>query len=149
MGRSAGGVTGIKLIHQNDYVIGAIIIPNDNKDKYLLSISQNGYGKKTPLNEYRLQTRGGSGIFTYKISDKTGLLVSARLIDGKVEADMLVVTEQGMVIRMDSAQIPSLGRYTIGVRLIKLKEDDKVTSAAIVEKESDINTPILEENDEE
>jgi DNA gyrase subunit A len=135
MGRTAGGVSGIKLKGSKDKVVGAVIIPKDSQEIYLMAVSEMGYGKKTSLDEYKVQNRGGSGIITYKPNDNTGRLVSARELNEKVPTDMLIATQSGMVIRVDTNQGPQLGRATLGVRLIKLKGNDKVTSAALLEDE--------------
>jgi len=135
MGRTASGVTGIRLSNDKDYVVGTIIVPSVSKEIELLVISTKGYGKRTSLNEYKVQNRAGSGILTYKVTDKTGSLMAARAVDPDILTDVLVATGSAKVIRLSSDQIPTLGRATQGVRLIKLDEDDKVTSAEIVERE--------------
>ncbi|MFC1756006.1 DNA gyrase C-terminal beta-propeller domain-containing protein, partial [Patescibacteria group bacterium] len=83
--------------------------------------------------EYKVQNRSGSGIITYKPNDKTGNLVAARALNGGVETDMLIASQNGMMIRLSTEQVPSLGRATLGVKLIKLKPSDKVTSVAVIE----------------
>jgi len=133
MGRTASGVSGIKLKGVDDRVVGAIIIPEKVKGVNLLTISQKGYGKKTDVDEYKVQNRSGSGIITYKPNDKTGRLVAARALNGEKEADMLIASQNGMMIRLSTKQVPSLGRATLGVKLIKLKSNDKVTSVAVIE----------------
>jgi len=133
MGRTASGVAGIKLKGKEDEVVGAIVIPTKEKDLTLLAVSEKGYGKKTSVDDYKVQNRGGSGIITYKPNEKTGNLVAARPVNTKKEADMLVASQSGMMIRLSSKQVPVLGRATLGVRLIKLKSNDKVTSVAIIE----------------
>jgi DNA gyrase subunit A len=140
MGRTASGVTGIRLGKEDDYVVGTIIVPSISKEMGLVVISTKGYGKRTSLNEYKVQNRAGSGILTYKVTDKTGKLMAARALDPDIASDILVATASAKVIRLESDQIPTLGRATQGVRLIKLDESDKVTSAAVVEKE------VVEEN---
>ncbi len=132
MGRTASGVTGIKLKDDKDHVVGAITIPKNGKGLYLVVVSEKGFGKKTSLEEYKLQNRGGSGILTYKPSDKTGRLVSAREINENIKTDALIATQSGMVIRVDTKQITKLGRATLGVKLIKIKANDSVTSVALV-----------------
>jgi DNA gyrase subunit A len=135
MGRAAKGVTGIKLAKKNDRVVGSIIIPEKSKDVQLLVVSSLGYGKKTKVGEYKVQKRAGSGILTYKVKDKTGELVSARSLTKGKEEDILIATTTGKVIRLGSKQVPSLGRATQGVRLIKLNAGDKAASVAIIESE--------------
>jgi DNA gyrase subunit A len=135
MGRTASGVSGIKLKNKGDSVVGAIVVPADNKNVLLSVISEKGYGKKTSLEEYKEQNRGGSGILTYKVGDKTGKLVSAKGIDETLDTDLLLATQSGMVIRVDASQIPVLGRATLGVKLMKIKDSDNVTSVAKLEEE--------------
>ena len=135
MGRSAKGVTGIKLSKEKDSVVGTVIIPNKSSDVELLVISKLGYGKKTKTGEYKTQKRAGSGILTYKVKEKTGELVVARAIDKGAEYDALIATTSGKIIRLSLKQIPTLGRATQGVRLIKLGERDKVASVAIMGQE--------------
>ena len=135
MGRSAKGVTGIKLSKKEDSVVGTVIIPNKSKDVELLVISELGYGKKTKTGEYKTQKRAGSGILTYKVKDKTGHLISARALKKGSNIDALIATTSGKVIRLSANQIPELGRATQGVRLIKLGDSDKVASVAIMSQE--------------
>ena len=137
MGRASRGVTGIKLSKNNDHVVGSIIIPQKSKDMSLLVVSSIGYGKKTSLDEYKVQNRAGSGILTYKVTDKTGHLVTAKEVEKGKDKDVIIATLSGKVIRLATKQIPTLGRSTQGVRLIKLSDDDKVSSVAMVDKEED------------
>ncbi len=136
MGRSAGGVTGIKISKADDIVVGTIVIGNKSKEHDLLTISSNGYGKKTSTKEYKVQNRSGSGILTHKITDKTGNLVSAKELDESRDEDVLIATQSGKIIRLTTKQIPNLGRSTQGVRLIKLDIKDKVTSVALIGQDS-------------
>lgn len=135
MGRSAGGVSGIKLSKENDYVVGTIIIKEDEKDIVLLTVAEGGYGKKTRISEYKVQNRGGSGIRTYKVTTKTKNLVSARALNLKGNEDLLIATKSGKVIRLEAREVPVLKRDTQGVRLIKLNASDKVTSVALINEE--------------
>lgn len=137
MGRSAGGVAGIKLSKKGDYVVGSVILQKNTKDLLLLTVSEQGYGKKTDTNEYKVQNRSGSGIRTYKVTDRTGNLVSAKAIVNKTDTDLLIATESGKMIRLQSKEVPVLGRDTQGVRLIKLDSKDKVTSVALMEEEKE------------
>ncbi len=141
MGRAAGGVTGIKLSKGNDKVVGSVIIPKNAKNVDLLVVSDKGYGKRTSTTEYKTQSRAGSGILTYKVTEKTGHLVSARAVTTDNGSDILLATASGKVLRMSAKNVPVLGRATQGVRLIKLDTDDSLTSAAVLEEE-------LEENSE-
>jgi DNA gyrase subunit A len=136
MGRTARGVNGIKFKKKDDEVIGAVVIPL-GADKYdVVTVSAKGYGKKTSLEEYRLQSRGGSGLITYSVSGKTGDLVVGRLEPTEKDdkpRDVLLATVSGKVIRIAEKQIPSLSRSTLGVRLIKLGSSDSVASLAFME----------------
>jgi len=136
MGRSARGVTGIKFKKKDDEVIGMPIIP-EGKDEYdVIVVSSRGYGKKTGIKEYRPQTRGGSGLITYSVSEKTGDLVVGRIEPGEnteKPRDILVATESGKVIRLKEKALPRLSRGTLGVHLIKLSGSDKVSSMAFLE----------------
>jgi len=135
MGRSAKGVGGIKLSKNDDMVVGTVIIPKKSKNVELLVLSDLGYGKKTSTEEYKVQKRSGSGILTYKVKDKTGKLVSARALEKGKDIDVLIATTSGKVIRLSAGQIPTLGRATQGVRLIKLDGNDKVASIALMTEE--------------
>lgn len=131
MGRTATGVKGVTL-EANQEVVGMDVIPND--EAYVLSISEFGYGKLTPIHEYRLVKRGGKGVRTINITDRNGPLVLVRTVM-KEENDLMIVTDRGMVIRLPISQISIMSRSTQGVRLINLKDDQSVVSATIVPKE--------------
>jgi len=126
MGRSAAGVRAMKL-KKGDVIIAAEVIGKENKDGDYLVISENGYGKKTKLKEYKVQKRGGSGIKTISATKKTGALVSAKVIDGNL-VEIVAISKQGQVIRTGLEEIPSLGRQTQGVRIMKLREGDQIAS---------------------
>lgn len=133
MGRTATGVKGVTL-EEGHTVVGMDVIPND--DAYVLSISEKGYGKLTPITEYRLVNRGAKGVKTINITDRNGRLILVRTVL-KEENDLMIVTNKGMVIRLPIAQISVMSRSTQGVRLINLKDDQQVVSATIVPKEDD------------
>ncbi len=136
MGRTARGVNGIKFKKKGDEVIGAMIIPLGSDDYDVVTVSEKGYGKKTELSEYRLQSRGGSGLITYNVSNKTGDLVVARIEpveDDEKPRDVLLATLSGKVIRIAESQIPRLSRSTLGVKLINLAKGDGVASLAFME----------------
>ena len=126
MGRTAGGVRAMKL-SKNDVLVGADAI---NKDlvatSEFLVMSENGYGKKTKLKEYKTQKRGGSGIKTMKITSKTGKLMSSRVISAQTE--IIAISKNGQIIRTGLNEISSLGRQTQGVRIMKLREGDRIAS---------------------
>ena len=136
MGRNARGVRGIRL-KKEDEVISMGIIPLKEKDskkkkkRYFLVVTEKGYGKKTDLENYKRQKRGGTGVKTVKITVKTGLLVTAKIIDSDQE-DLIVISKHGQVIRSPLKNISQLGRSTQGVRIMRLKENDEVASATCV-----------------
>ncbi|MBD8014275.1 MULTISPECIES: DNA gyrase subunit A [Planococcus] len=142
MGRTASGVRGIRL-REGDAVVGMEILdPNDN----VLVITEKGYGKQTKESEYRVQSRGGMGIKTCQITDKNGPLVAVRTVNGT--EDIMLITVNGILIRMDVNDISTTGRSTQGVRLIRLGEDEIVATVAKVKK--DIEMPDdLEDIDED
>ncbi|TWT06242.1 DNA gyrase subunit A [Planococcus sp. CPCC 101016] len=132
MGRTASGVRGIRL-REGDAVVGMEILdPNDN----VLVITEKGYGKQTKEAEYRVQSRGGMGIKTCQITDKNGPLVAVRTVNGT--EDIMLITVNGILIRMDVNDISTTGRSTQGVRLIRLGEDEIVATVAKVKKDIDI-----------
>jgi len=130
MGRNTRGVKGMEL--GDAEIIG--IATSDEGDT-VLSITENGYGKKTKFEDYRLTNRGGKGVISIKTTKKNGNLVSMRAINE--DDDCMIVTDQGIVIRISSDQIPVLSRNTQGVRLIRVDEEAKVSKVAIIEKEED------------
>ena len=126
MGRTAGGVKAIKLI-KNDEVVGSDVGRKSYEKPEVLVISENGYGKKTPLKDYKIQKRSGSGIKTMKITGKTGNLISSKLVT-KDQIELVAMSKKGQVIRLDMEEIPTLGRQTQGVRIMKLKQGDSIAS---------------------
>ncbi|HEU0050533.1 MAG TPA: DNA gyrase C-terminal beta-propeller domain-containing protein, partial [Patescibacteria group bacterium] len=136
MGRNAAGVRGIKLKKKDDTVVGMdVIIPSIAKKGALelFTITENGLGKRTNLNEYKTQNRGGSGIRTAKVTPKTGGVVSAYVSGSDDERDLMIISKKGIVIRTPFKSVPSLGRDTQGVRIMRFKEEgDLVGSVAFV-----------------
>jgi len=126
MGRSAAGVRGMKL-KKTDVIIGADVAKKDNKDGDYLVISEHGFGKKTKLKEFKTQKRGGSGIKTASVTKKTGSLVAGKVLDGG-QAEIVAISKQGQVIRTTLMEIPTLGRATQGVRIMRLREGDRIAS---------------------
>ncbi|WP_040462033.1 DNA gyrase subunit A [Haloplasma contractile] len=145
MGRTATGVRGINL-DKDECAVGMDTIQDD--DQLVLSISEYGYGKLTPISEYRLSHRGGKGVKTINITDKNGKLVTVRAVTPG-EHDLMIVTNKGMVIRTPIEQISITGRATLGVRLINLKDDQFVASAAIIPSEDELEEEIIESTGEE
>jgi len=135
MGRQAGGVRGIKL-RSGDFVVGSDIVPASGaKTAELLVLSSTGYGKKTKLGEYKTQGRGGSGIKTMSITAKTKQLVGAAVVGGSGEStkqgELVAMSQKGTAIRTGLDEIPTLSRATQGVRVMKLRENDKVASFVV------------------
>ena len=127
MGRSAGGVRAMKIDKGVD-IVAAIPVRFDSKeDAELLTVSANGYGKKTSLSEYKIQGRGGSGIKTFKVTPKTGDLMAAQVVTPELD-EIVAISKKSQVIRCELKEIPNLGRDTQGVRVMKLREGDSLAS---------------------
>ena len=130
MGRSASGVRGINL--DGGYLVGMeIAVENVN----VLVVTEKGYGKKTPIDEYRITNRGGKGVKTLNITDKNGSIVSFKTVVDKM--DLMIITDTGIIIRLDIDGISTMSRVTQGVKLINLKDDQKVSSIAVIDKEEE------------
>ncbi len=126
MGRNATGVRVIKL-GKDDAVISADIVQKDAKNPRLFVMGAHGYGKQTNLDEYKVQNRGGSGILTMNVTDKTGPLIAAKVVTDEIE-EMVAMSKKSQVIRVDLKEIPTLGRSTQGVRVMKLRDGDSLAS---------------------
>ena len=138
MGRQAAGVRGITL-KKNDVVVGMDVVTADIKKKgELFTIAENGLGKRTPLDEYKVQGRGGSGIRTMSVTAKTGSVVAAYIAASDDTRDLILISKKGIVLRVPFKTVPSLGRDTQGVRVMRFKEEgDLVSSVAFVDKEEE------------
>ena len=134
MGRVSRGVRGIKL-SDGDYVVG-MSAASEGDD--LLVVTENGFGKKTPLTEYKTQTRGGKGVTTYRISDATGNIAGITVVSES--DDIMLITSEGVVIRMKTREISRIGRLTKGVRLMRLDDNVSVVSIARTDEEEDEET---------
>ncbi len=142
MGRTASGVRGITLANEEDRVVGMICVEEEEED--VLVVSENGYGKRSLIGDYRITNRGGKGVKTINITEKTGQLVN---IKGVIDTDdLMVITKSGTTIRLEVSKIRTTGRTTQGVRLINLREGESVASVAIVEENGSEND-ILSEPD--
>ena len=124
MGRNAAGVKAITL-NEGDEVISMDLI-EEGKD--LLVVSEKGFGKRTSLDEYRIQNRGGKGLITYQVKQKTGSLISAKVVDKTDE--VMLISLNGIIIRLKVGDISKMGRSTQGVTLMRIEEDDKVVAVA-------------------
>lgn len=142
LGRTTRGVRGIRL-SDGDYVIGAVKV---SEEAQLLAVTDNGYGKKTPFDEYSCQSRGGKGVFTYRITDKTGPLAGVGSVTD--DNDIIMITSEGVLIRMHADEISSLGRQTQGVRMMRLAEGVQVVSMALTSREEEEEETASEETSE-
>jgi len=133
IGRTASGVRGITLGNEKDEVVGMVCIENENED--ILVVSENGYGKRSKIEDYRLTNRGGKGVKTINITEKTGSLISIKSVDDT--NDLMIITQNGLTIRMSISLLRILGRTAQGVRLINLKEGDQIASITIVPTSED------------
>ena len=128
MGRNASGVRGITLNGPKDEVIGMIAV-NDN-DSNVLVVSENGYGKRSDLEDYRITNRGGKGVKTINVTDKTGGLVAIKNVTD--EDDLMIINKSGITIRMAVSDLRVMGRATQGVKLINIKDSDSIAAVAKV-----------------
>ncbi len=142
MGRTAAGVKGITLRSKDFVVSAAIINPEaDNiEDKTVLTITEEGYGKRTALKEYRAQTRGGKGITNFKVGEKTGQIVDVKIVEN--DAEIMLITSEGTLIRTTVNNVSVIGRATSGVRIMKVRNNEKVASTVKINKE-----PVVDEKE--
>ena len=136
MGRATRGVRGIDL-RPEDYVVSVCPVSADDTEK-MLSVSEMGYGKQTPITTYRLQSRGGKGVINMKTTEKTGKVVAVFPVDA--DSEIMIITQQAKLIRLEAGEIRKTGRSAQGVRLIKIDGGDRVTSASLVEAAADEET---------
>ncbi|HPI03266.1 MAG TPA: DNA gyrase subunit A [Candidatus Goldiibacteriota bacterium] len=134
IGRTGMGVRGINL-NKKDKVVSMTILASDKKDSTLLTVTEKGFGKRTKISEYREQSRGGKGLISIKVTDKTGEVVAIKLVEDPNE--LMIITNKGTLIRTKIKDIKTIGRNTQGVRLIKLKDAEKVSAVARVAEEDD------------
>jgi len=133
MGRNASGVRGITLANDKDEVIGMVSV--NNFDDEILVVSENGYGKRSNIDDYRITNRGGKGVKTISITDKTGGLVAIKNVSDS--DDLMIINKSGIAIRMSVVDLRTMGRATQGVRLINLKDTDSIAAVAKVMKDED------------
>ncbi|MFO8066815.1 MAG: DNA gyrase subunit A [Bacteroidales bacterium] len=146
VGRNASGVKGITLSGEKDEVVGMVCI--DNPDSSILVVSEKGYGKKSPLDEYRITNRGGKGIKTMNITEKTGSLIA--MINVVDTEDLMIINKSGFTIRMSVANLRTIGRATQGVKLINLKGGDKIAAVTkVLEKNGDNGDDVEDMTDNE
>jgi DNA gyrase subunit A len=131
MGRAAYGVRGITL-REGDRVVGMEALDRNGE---ILSVTERGFGKRTPVDEYRLQSRGGLGIINLKVGPKTGEVIGARHVTAS--DGLMLITQEGMIIRINVSGVRVVGRSTMGVKLMNLSADDRLVSIAKVEREEE------------
>lgn len=133
MGRTASGVSAMKL-SKGDQIVSADVFTKDVKDREILIVTEDGYGKATPAKEYKVQNRGGSGIKTVKVTDKTGKVVCGIVItaEERKEGELVIMSKKGQVIKLPLKDVPALGRDTQGVRVMKMRPGDSIASVVFV-----------------
>ncbi|MBD0371746.1 MAG: DNA gyrase subunit A, partial [Pyrinomonadaceae bacterium] len=136
MGRATRGVRGIDL-RKDDFVVSLCAVSADDSER-MLSVSEQGFGKQTKITDYRFQSRGGKGVINMKTTDKTGKVVAVFPVDD--ESEIMIITQQGKLIRIEADSIRKTGRSASGVRLIKTDGGDRVTSASLVEPSTEDET---------
>ncbi|MGE0020503.1 MAG: DNA gyrase subunit A [Draconibacterium sp.] len=145
IGRTASGVRGVTLGSETDEVIGMVCVQDESED--ILVISENGYGKRSKIEDYRITNRGGKGVKTINITEKTGDLIAVKSVSN--DNDLMIITQNGLTIRLNVNAISLLGRATQGVRLINLKGDDRIASVARIHVDtSEVASEITDEDDD-
>jgi DNA gyrase subunit A len=136
MGRPARGVRGMEL-DEGDYLVGAEVVP---KEGLMLSMSENGFGKRTPLEDYRLTARGRKGVINMKTTPRVGKVVG--ILSVKEDSELMIITKQGQIIRIDSSEIRKAGRSTQGVKLVNVEAGDQVAAASLIPETVVLDTPV-------
>ena len=138
MGRSSSGVKGMEL--EGAHVVGAEVVESGHM---VLIVTENGYGKQSVIDEYRLTHRGSKGVKALNVTDKNGQMVSLKCLQPNAPLDLIIMTDNGIIIKLPLEQVSTLKRATQGVRLINLKDDQKVSTVTLVDKESEqIDGPV-------
>ena len=145
-GRTAQGVKGI-YCESGDEVVGMICIDKEDQTKSVMVVSEKGYGKRSDLDEYRITSRGGKGVKTLNITDKTGNLIAMK--DVTEQNDLMIINKSGVTIRMNINDIKIQGRATQGVRVIRLSEDDEIAAVAVIDAFEEISNDILNTTDQD
>ena len=142
-GRGAIGVAGIEVDDETDEVVGLVCVSREDKDRTILVVSQQGFGKRTPIDEYRITNRGGKGVKTINVTEKTGSLVG--LMDVLESDDLIITCKSGVTIRTSINEIREAGRATQGVKLIRLDEGDEIAATSkIGDQGEDADAEIVE-----
>ena len=147
MGRPAAGVRGMTLQGEDDEVVGMLTVSEHDKLSTILVISENGYGKRSELEEYRKTKRGAKGVGTLKITEKTGELIAIKAVEET--DDLMIINESGVTIRMPVTEIRVMGRKTQGVRLINLTDDDRIADIGVIKNEETSGAPAEDSSEEE
>ena len=134
MGRTAAGVRGVRLESDTDEVVGMVCVSNI-EDETIMVVSEKGYGKRTAVQDYRITGRGGKGVKTLNITEKTGNLVTIKAVTD--EDELMIINKSGIAIRLPLDELRVMGRATQGVRLIKMKESDQIASVAKVKRDDE------------
>lgn len=144
MGRTATGVKGMKLDSDKDYLVGMVCVDPSDTETTILVVSENGNGKRSSLEDYRITNRGGKGVKTMSITEKTGLLVAIKTV--RDDNDLMITNRSGIIIRMAVSDIRVMGRATQGVKVIRLDENDSIADVAVAsrEEEGDLPEELLE-----
>ena len=138
MGRTASGVRGITLANPKDEVVGMICVESDEAN--VLVVSSNGYGKRSEVADYRITNRGGKGVKTINVTEKTGSLIAIKNVTD--EDDLMIITKKGITIRMHVDALRIMGRATQGVRLISLRGGDEIAAVAKVYRDRDVEDEV-------
>ena len=138
VGRNSIGVRGVTLQGEDDRVVGMVCVTDPVKESVLV-VSEKGYGKRSEVDEYRITNRGGKGVKTINITDKTGNLIAIKIVVDN--DDLMIINKSGVTIRMDVDELRVMGRATQGVRLIRLDDDDEIASVAKVEVQDEVQKP--------
>jgi DNA gyrase subunit A len=141
-GRGAIGVGGIEVEDEQDEVVGMICVNASTPDRTVLVVSEKGYGKRTAVEEYRITNRGGKGVKTISVTEKTGKLVG--LLDVAESEDLLITCKSGITIRMKVAHISELGRATQGVKLIRIDDTDEIAAITRIDVQDEVAEVLAE-----
>ena len=145
MGRTAAGVRGVTTASEDDFVVGMVVVNKEEMEEYnILVVSEQGYGKRSDIEDYRITNRGGKGVKTISITDKTGKLIAIKAV--KDDNDIMIINKSGIIIRMHVSDMRIMGRNTQGVRLIKLGKNDEIAAVAKVAKDEDEDEILLDED---
>lgn len=147
MGRTATGVKGMTLDSDQDYLVGMVCVDPEDKETTILVVSENGNGKRSELEDYRITNRGGKGVKTMSITDKTGSLVAIKTV--KDDDDLMITNRSGIIIRMAVADLRVMGRATQGVKLIRLDEDDQIADVAVIKNDGQDDADLIDETNDE